>query len=75
MAWVCDERGDYVKTKKRIKLAEGFPWFSSYDHRPGYTHLAIYTHADGGRGEKPKVLNIGKLGGWKRIKLYAEYVE
>jgi hypothetical protein len=65
-----------MKTKKCQKLGDGFIWFSgnAWDgKRLGYTEVLL-TRERNGRGGK-KALRIGKLGGWVRVKLYAEYVD
>jgi hypothetical protein len=61
------------KTKKRHKLAEGYIWFSSDVRGPYYTHVSLTTLSDGRGGCVP--IKIGKLGGWQKVKLYAEYTE
>jgi hypothetical protein len=60
-----------TKKRKRQKLAEGFIWFG--DHRPGgYISVSLCT---GANGLLPKVaMKVGKLGGWQKVKLYAEWI-
>ena len=59
--------------KKRHKLGEGYIWFS---HPPAtgykYTHVSLTKRRDGREFDVP--IKIGKLGGWQKVKLYAEYV-
>lgn len=60
-----------MKSKKRHKLGEGFIWFG--DHGPaGYTNVSLCV---GPNGTLPRaILKVGPLGGWQKVKLYAEYI-
>lgn len=57
-------------TTKRQKLGSGYIWFFA-DQDGVYNHV-ILTEKPHGCGKKVKV-NIGKLGGWKKVRLIAEY--
>lgn len=61
------------KQKKRHKLGEGYIWFNGAGpDGVGYTHVTL---ARSPGGFPRKVLKTGKLGGWIKVKLYAEYIE
>ena len=59
--------------KKRHKLGEGYIWFSR-PHARGleYTHVSLTKRVDGREFDVP--IKISNLGGWQKVKLYAEYV-
>ena len=56
--------------KRRHKLGEGNIWFS--DRQADGYHALRLLNGDGGIS---KSIKVGKLGGWQRVKLYAEYYE
>jgi hypothetical protein len=61
-----------MKAKKRQKLGRGYIWFC--DHAPdGYMSVCLLSGPHG--NHERMILKIGKLGGWKKVTLYAEYVE
>lgn len=63
-----------TRPKKRQKLGVGYIWFSGEGlGGSGYSCVSLTAspHGEGGmRG-----LKIGRLGGWQRVRLYAEYTE
>lgn len=64
------------KKRKRQKLGEGYIWFSDHSGvagATGFAHVSLTTHQHG-RGCF-KELRIGNLGGWKKVRIIAEYTE
>ena len=61
-----------MQKKKRKYLGSGFIWFGG-NSAPGYDQVTLYTEKNGG-GRRVRI-RIGKLGGWQKVKLYAEYTE
>ena len=63
-----------MKSKKRQKLGQGFIWFrgemSGRDQ--GYTEICLTKEPDG-HGGKTRI-KVGRLGGWQKVKLYAEWI-
>ena len=62
------------KTKKRQKLGQGFIWFGGKDLGgvEGYTEVCLTRERDGRGGRS--TIKTGKLGGWQKVNLYAEWI-
>lgn len=64
-----------ARIKKRHLLGVGYIWFSRRSGvagARGFDHVALTTYRD---GVGPFVaIKIGALGGWQKVRLYAEYI-
>lgn len=63
------------KTRKRQKLGQGYIWFSGqiFSRGEGYTEVVLTAGPDG-QGGRTRI-KTGRLGAWKKIRLYAEWDE
>ena len=60
-----------TRTKKRQKLGAGYIWFAHDPGEASYTKVLLTQRPHGQGGLIP--LDIGGLGGWKKVALYAEW--